>query len=309
VGRERPPLPVPLRAEVLFRSDHICCICRQRNKHVQIHHIDGRSGNNALANLAVVCLDCHSRVTGPQGLGRGYTPAEVRKYKADWEGVVAQFRSVVRVPVRHAKELISQIDLMVTDILASEGDVRRQRRLLDQLYQIHLWRGETLVRRNIVAGLGHLAVMAGLGGRALALMVAEKTWEICWHLAGPREVPWSAGDAQLVAGAVNAAGSVGHFNAFGDIDPTVGKAVCNALHNLALVGVAYKKRNVVDRVLFEIREILKAAGSGRPNANKRRKFVDKVLDLLRALKKLLGEGPGFRAQLQETRRLLQQYQR
>src|SRR2546422_6233881 len=37
------------------------------------------------SNLAVVCLDCHSRVTGARGLGQSYRPGEVRKYKRTWE--------------------------------------------------------------------------------------------------------------------------------------------------------------------------------------------------------------------------------
>jgi len=41
-------------------------------KDVQIHHIDGTPGNSHLANLAVVCLDCHSLVSGTRGLGRQY---------------------------------------------------------------------------------------------------------------------------------------------------------------------------------------------------------------------------------------------
>ena len=31
-------------------------------------------------NLAVVCLDCHSLVSGSRGLGKKYKPGEVRRY-------------------------------------------------------------------------------------------------------------------------------------------------------------------------------------------------------------------------------------
>ena len=52
---------------------------------MQLHHIDGDPSNNGEMNLAVLCLDCHSRVTGDEGLGRRYSQAEVRLYKTRWE--------------------------------------------------------------------------------------------------------------------------------------------------------------------------------------------------------------------------------
>jgi hypothetical protein len=38
---QRSTIPLTIADEVLFASDHTCCICRVRNKDVQIHHIDG----------------------------------------------------------------------------------------------------------------------------------------------------------------------------------------------------------------------------------------------------------------------------
>ena len=71
--------------ELMYRNRHTCCICHTPRKHVQIHHVDGDSSNNRFANLAVLCLDCHSLVTGNEGLGRRYTAGEVTRYKAQWE--------------------------------------------------------------------------------------------------------------------------------------------------------------------------------------------------------------------------------
>ena len=45
----------------------------------------GNPGNNDSDNLAVLCRDCHSRVTGDEGLGRRYSKLEVKKYKRSWE--------------------------------------------------------------------------------------------------------------------------------------------------------------------------------------------------------------------------------
>jgi hypothetical protein len=46
--------PVELVAEVLFRADRTCCVCRIRNKPVQTHHSDDDPSNNSPGNLAVL---------------------------------------------------------------------------------------------------------------------------------------------------------------------------------------------------------------------------------------------------------------
>jgi hypothetical protein len=81
----RPPIPSDLEAELFAANRRTCCTCHEPRKHVQIHHIDGDRTNNDWDNLAVVCLDCHSRVTGDEGLGRRYKPEEVSLYKERWE--------------------------------------------------------------------------------------------------------------------------------------------------------------------------------------------------------------------------------
>lgn len=93
--RQRTQIQKRLEAALLFENDHTCCICTERGKHVQIHHIDGDNSNNMSGNLAVLCLDCHSRVTGASGLGKKYSEFEVKKYKKHWEYVVRKKRKLV----------------------------------------------------------------------------------------------------------------------------------------------------------------------------------------------------------------------
>lgn len=69
-------MPTALTDEILFLADHTCCICRTKDKDVQMHHIDGDNSNNTAFNLAVVCLDCHSKVTGDRRLGRSCSRGE-----------------------------------------------------------------------------------------------------------------------------------------------------------------------------------------------------------------------------------------
>ncbi|NQE44454.1 hypothetical protein C5S31_00345, partial [ANME-1 cluster archaeon GoMg2] len=58
----RKKIPQKIEAEILFHNDRTCCICKDSNKGVQIHHIDGDPGNNIPSNLAVVCTDCHDKI-------------------------------------------------------------------------------------------------------------------------------------------------------------------------------------------------------------------------------------------------------
>ena len=81
----RPKISQDVADELMYRNRHTCCLCHTPRKHVQIHHVDGDSANNTFANLAVLSLDCHSLVTGNEGLGRRYTAGEVTRYKAQWE--------------------------------------------------------------------------------------------------------------------------------------------------------------------------------------------------------------------------------
>ena len=98
----RPKVPNQVEAQILFSNRHTCCHCRERNKDVQIHHIDENNKNNKLYNLAVLCLDCHSKVTGVRGLGKKYSKLEISKYKQEWE-------SIVKKQFGHSKKRIHKI--------------------------------------------------------------------------------------------------------------------------------------------------------------------------------------------------------
>jgi hypothetical protein len=83
----RDKIPHTISTALMVKNRHKCCVCNEKNKHVQIHHIDGNPNNNEIDNLAVLCLDCHSKVTGDEGLGRKYTEDEIKEYKRIWENL------------------------------------------------------------------------------------------------------------------------------------------------------------------------------------------------------------------------------
>jgi hypothetical protein len=81
-------------AEVLFASDRTCCVCRERGKPVQIHHIDDDPANNASPNLAVLCLYCHNNTQLKGGFDRKINAAQVVLFRDDWVGRVRFRRDV-----------------------------------------------------------------------------------------------------------------------------------------------------------------------------------------------------------------------
>ncbi len=84
MAKDRILIPPETAAEVLFASDYTCCICRERGRPTQIHHIDEDPANNDFANLAVLCLLCHDGTQVKGGFGRKFNAESVIKYRDDW---------------------------------------------------------------------------------------------------------------------------------------------------------------------------------------------------------------------------------
>lgn len=198
--------------EALFRADHTCCVCREKGKPVQVHHIDGNPSNNDPDNLAVVCLECHSRITGTGGLGRAYTPGEVRRYKRAWDHQVEQSRGMHKPRIGYRKELVSQIDLIVCEILACGPNDPRIETLLDVLTHLHVWRGGREIDSKIIEGLGHLALMGGVSDPRLAALLPQTIWAMCWHFMGPEHLPMSKEGLAQVLGCIDVLATLADCN-------------------------------------------------------------------------------------------------
>ncbi len=68
----------------MFLADRTCCVCNERGKAVQVHHIDEDPSNNDFENLAVVCLQCHDDTQIKGGFGRKLNAELVIKYRSEW---------------------------------------------------------------------------------------------------------------------------------------------------------------------------------------------------------------------------------
>jgi hypothetical protein len=88
----------------MFSSDRTCCICRERGKATQIHHIDDDPSNNSINNLALLCLECHNDTQVKGGFGRKLNSSLVTEYRDDW---------INRVSIRRKTADVRAIDKLV----------------------------------------------------------------------------------------------------------------------------------------------------------------------------------------------------
>jgi Protein of unknown function (DUF3298) len=96
--KERNEIPPEAAARVLFLSNRICCVCRERRKPVQIHHLDEDPSNSTEDNLAVLCLDCHHETQIKGGFARKLDAHQIVLYRDDWYAVVAGNRHAPNSP-------------------------------------------------------------------------------------------------------------------------------------------------------------------------------------------------------------------
>jgi Protein of unknown function (DUF3298) len=91
--KSRIEIPQAIAAQVLFAADRTCCVCREKRRQVQIHHIDENPANNTIENLSVLCLECHHATQIRGGFDRKLDAAQIALYRDDWLKFVASKRS------------------------------------------------------------------------------------------------------------------------------------------------------------------------------------------------------------------------
>lgn len=84
----RKRIPDSTQAEVLVQSRRRCCICFGLNrdeevKKGQIAHLDGKSDNNNIENLAFLCFDHHDEFDTSTSQSKGLNVREALKYREE----------------------------------------------------------------------------------------------------------------------------------------------------------------------------------------------------------------------------------
>ena len=135
------------------------------------------------------------------------------------------------------------------EILALRRGNPRAKELLNTLYELHLWRGSHRIDRAIIEGLAHLALMTGLSYPQLAGPVAEKLWEMCFHLVGPDRVPMDHRDEQQVLACVDALGTLAKFNCEFGHGQRAMRDIVKTATNLFEISLWYSRRRIANAVL------------------------------------------------------------
>lgn len=86
-------VPEEIATKILFLSDRTCCVCRNKEHPIQIHHIDGDHSNNKEENLAVLCMICHNETQLKGGFNRKLDPSLIKLYRDNWLDIVARRRN------------------------------------------------------------------------------------------------------------------------------------------------------------------------------------------------------------------------
>lgn len=280
---ERPQIPQKTVDDLMFASDHTCCICREKGKHVHVHHINGNTSDNNPSNLAVLCLDCHSKVTGDEGLGRRFTLGEIKKYKKTWEHLVRE-RLLGLTGKQDEKSEISYFDLTVSEILAMEDRDPRINEKLKTLYELNIFKGCT---DEILDSFFHLALMSSMSQPQTASILAETIPDLLLHLVGPEYVPLTEQAEKQVKQATSLLGTIGRFNGEFSKNIEVIRAVCDNLLKLFEIGTWYDSEDLQNIILSELTQMknacLTAFGDDEKPLNEGAEYVDETIERTRAL--------------------------
>jgi hypothetical protein len=108
----RKPIPIKTKEEIVRRNKGICCICRERGKGYNFHHIDENPSNNTLENIALLCVkdhDLHHRYNEYDNTNHSeLTRAQIIDYKNQWEWFIEEAQ-------KENPELIAVINIYGTE--------------------------------------------------------------------------------------------------------------------------------------------------------------------------------------------------
>lgn len=88
----RKRIPDEIQADVIFKSNRECVVCKNHKRGDQIHHIDGDKSNNKFENLAFLCFDCHNEASLTGSLRKKLSAKAIIKFRDHKYQVIAKER-------------------------------------------------------------------------------------------------------------------------------------------------------------------------------------------------------------------------
>lgn len=241
----RPKIPQKTVDELMFETDHTCSICQKKGKPVHINHIDGNPSNNKISNLIVLCLEHHDEVSRKSPIGKGYSAGELRKYKNYWEYQVKKRRGLIPSPKKPTRSL-SPIEDTITEVLSLPDGDKRAIEKLNKLYEIFLWLGYD---EEIIDGLEHLSLMAGLGYTKLTVRLCWLIYEFNQHFVGPEDVPIKKEDEKRIKRYIDCLETIGKFAGEFNRKISIISALCENLFNFHILASTYNKESLELKII------------------------------------------------------------
>lgn len=89
----RPTIPDEIIDNLLYKSRRTCCICRDKEKSIIIHHLIewNESRSHSEDNLVVLCLLHHDEAHTKRELSRNLTHERIKSAKEKWEKEVEKY--------------------------------------------------------------------------------------------------------------------------------------------------------------------------------------------------------------------------
>jgi len=289
--RYRKKIPSDVQAKILFMNDMTCCICRDRSKGVQIHHIDGNPNNNDSNNLAVVCTNHQDKIHKLGGITKGISPEVLRKYKYNWELAVRRQRGEpygrpVKTSLEKAlynfeirKTCYELVNLKDDDI---DGIMQR----LDFLDTFGILE---VSRNQILQSLEHVLVLFVFSDKNKARLVANSITEFFYsYLMGPEVIKIgkeTKAGLELTIGIISTIGDSAAIRH----DLMLMKSVSWAFQRIWRILVLHNLESCALVVLHHLDEILRLSTASADEHEPFSAGIDQVSKLQRRLKAMAEE--------------------
>ena len=261
MSKKRKKIPLRIQADVLFNNDRTCCICNDKTKGVQIHHIDEDPSNNSLDNLAVVCTHHQDKIHKRGGITKGITPELVKKYKYSWEQSVRSKRIKDYKPLQSnsgLEKILFEFEIRkVAHELNSldDKDTKQINEKLEFLYTIHLLEGYTT---QVLKAIQNIIIYTSMGDKNKTSIIAERMHHFCWHLADPECVPIDKSDIENIKLIIDILGTIGDFSGQFNKNLKTIKKISESFDFILNLSIWYNREDIASLAVREVKKIKKA---------------------------------------------------
>jgi hypothetical protein len=259
--KRRKQIPVKNEVEILFKNDRTCCICKDKSKGVQIHHIDENPSNNSLDNLSVVCTYDHDEIHKKGGVTKGISQGLLKKYKYSWEDTVRKERLKNNKP---QKSLIGlekvlfefEIRKVAYEILSIEDDntvLINQK--MEFLLSLHLFEDLTKI---ILDALRNIVTLSSIIDTNKSSIIGERIHHFFWHLVGPENVRITSKDMTNLKEGIAILGTLGGFSGQFNKNIKTISSVVTSFDYILNISIWYNLKDIARITIKEINEVIKA---------------------------------------------------